>query len=85
MPLSWIHPGSRYRNGSPPGDHRKPVSKAFEEYWLRIYCPIMFAALFGAEGYRRGAHACVRACVRTSVCRPMGPFEASARWGGLTR
>eukprot|EP01049_Picozoa_sp_SAG25_P025900 SAG25_NODE_12584_length_278_cov_0.569832_1_plen_46_part_10 len=46
MPLSWIHPGSRYRNGSPPGDHRKPVSKAFEEYWLRIYCPIMFAALF---------------------------------------
>jgi|EP01047_Picozoa_sp_COSAG01_P044856 hypothetical protein len=74
MPLSWIHPGSRYRNGSPPGDHRKPVSKAFEEYWLRIYCPIMFAALFGAEGYRRGAHACVRACVR--LCAdPWAPLK----------
>mmetsp|Transcript_28115 Transcript_28115/g.54685 ORF Transcript_28115/g.54685 Transcript_28115/m.54685 type:complete len:314 (-) Transcript_28115:189-1130(-) len=40
-----------FRNGyNTPGDARKPVTSEFQEYCEEVYCPIMWALLFG-EGW----------------------------------
>ncbi len=50
---SWKRYTLMFRNGWSPGDKRKPVTEAFHRYCEEVYCPIMFAALFGRDGWER--------------------------------
>jgi len=64
-PNSWDGYTLMYRNGFQCGDKRKPTTDEFEQYWLEIYCPIIFVMLFGKEGWggEVGKH-----CVKFKSC-----------------